>query len=122
MITLQIQGLYTSIASSVIIIPPIIVITTIFAKSRHHVYEPPNNTRTIKRGRNMPHWCIYVAWCLVFLCIASGSFFTILYALQWGKTKSEAWLGAFFLSFFQSVCVIQPIKVCSLRKCTMFET
>jgi polycystin 1L2 len=44
--------------------------------------------------------------------------------MQWGKERSEAWLMSMFLSFFQSLFVVDPIKVfiitgiitCILRK------
>ena len=62
-------------------------------------------------AKKLPYWCNYIAWLLVALCIACGAFFTILYALQWGKKKSEAWLLTFVLSFGQSLLVIQPLKV-----------
>jgi len=31
--------------------------------------------------------------------------------MEWGKTKANEWLTTFVLSFFQSVIVVQPIKV-----------
>lgn len=31
--------------------------------------------------------------------------------MQWGKDKSNQWLLTFLLSFFQSVIVVQPVKV-----------
>lgn len=46
-----------------------------------------------------------------FFSITSAGFFTILYSLEWGKEKANEWLTTFLLSFFQSVIVVQPIKV-----------
>ena len=45
------------------------------------------------------------------LSIAASLFFVLLYSLDWGKPKSEEWLSALMLSFFQSVIIIQPFKV-----------
>ncbi|XP_070577744.1 uncharacterized protein [Ptychodera flava] len=59
----------------------------------------------------LPYWCIYIAWCLVFLTSALSAFFTILYSMEWGNDKSIDWLVSFLTSFAQSVFVIQPIKV-----------
>ena len=59
----------------------------------------------------LPWWCVYLGWFLVFLSVAASAFFTILYSFQWGGVKSRAWLIAFFLSFFESVLIIQPFKV-----------
>ena len=124
-LSITIQEVYTSIASSLVIVPPIILITTIFAKTRaqeetvqakslnkSNAYRAQSNDKPTPEatGKKLPHWCIYIAWSLVFTSIATGAFFTILYALQWGKTKSEAWLLTFLMSFFQSVFLIQPIK------------
>ena len=44
--------------------------------------------------------------------------------MQWGKERSDAWLVSMILSFFQSLLVVDPIKVfaitaiitCILRK------
>ena len=63
--------------------------------------------------RKLPHWCIYIGYALVFLAVASSAFFTILYAFQWGREKSEEWLVTFFLSFSESVFLLQPAKVSS---------
>jgi len=46
-----------------------------------------------------------------FFSIITPAFFTILYSMEWGKTKANEWLTTFVLSFFQSVIVVQPIKV-----------
>ena len=177
-LSVTMQQMYASIASSVVIVPPILLITTLFSKSRPpkrkaqpgksdnsgksnsttnahnkaNKYQKQNETvapmpqhagatcsnplegdaqakteetRTdsgldtddsdpligIAIHRKLPYWCNYIAWLLVLLCIAAGSFFTILYALQWGKHKSETWLLTFFLSFVESLLLIQPIKV-----------
>lgn len=39
------------------------------------------------------------------------AFFVILYSMQWGKERSNAWLGTMALSFFQSLLVMDPLKV-----------
>jgi hypothetical protein len=52
------------------------------------------------------------------------AFFIILYSMEWGKDRSNAWLATMMLSFFQSVLVVDPVKVfiitaiitCILRK------
>ena len=62
-------------------------------------------------SRTFPWWCVIIAWVLVALSTAGAAFFTILYSFQWGQEKSTAWLTTFLLSFFQSVVLIQPLKV-----------
>ncbi|XP_053382148.1 uncharacterized protein LOC123562231 [Mercenaria mercenaria] len=67
-----------------------------------------------KKPYMFPHWFNYIAWILCFFSIITPAFFTILYSMQWGKEKANEWLITFVLSFFQSVIVVQPIKVLCL--------
>lgn len=39
------------------------------------------------------------------------AFFVILYSMQWGKERSNAWLSTMALSFVQSLFVIDPLKI-----------
>ena len=48
---------------------------------------------------------------VVFFSVVASGFFTILYSMEWGREKSLDWLCTFVLSFFQSVVVVQPVKV-----------
>jgi len=48
---------------------------------------------------------------VVVLSVAASGFFTILYSMQWGHTKSMDWLQTFLLSFVQNVIIVQPAKV-----------
>nr|XP_006820685.1 PREDICTED: polycystic kidney disease protein 1-like 2-like [Saccoglossus kowalevskii] len=64
-----------------------------------------------KKPFMLPHWCVYFAWLLMFLSSAGSAFFTVLYSMEWGNEKSIQWLITFFLSFFESLILVQPIKV-----------
>ena len=122
-LSVTIQQLYTSIASSIITVPPILIITTCFSKTRQQTDAPApkgsgrryhvtdDEQKASARGKRLPYWCLHVSWLLVFLCVAAGAFFSILYAMQWGRRKSEDWLLTFFMSFFESVFLLQPLKV-----------
>ncbi|CAD5124264.1 DgyrCDS12559 [Dimorphilus gyrociliatus] len=59
----------------------------------------------------LPYQCVYIGWVLSFLSCSLSAFFVLFYSLEWGKSKSEKWLSSLFLSFFQSVMLIQPVKV-----------
>ncbi len=48
---------------------------------------------------------------MVFVSILVPAFFVILYSMQWGKERSNAWLISISLSFFQSLLVVDPLKV-----------
>ena len=89
------------------------------------VYKRDNNqkfdaiddkTRNVKKScctffrTELPSYGVRIAWTLVLLtCLVSG-FFVILYSVDWGKAKSERWLTSFFLSFLQSLFLIDPVK------------
>ncbi|PAA69298.1 hypothetical protein BOX15_Mlig000160g1 [Macrostomum lignano] len=59
----------------------------------------------------LPHWCRYIAWVLLLSSVVTAGVFIVFYAMDWGQEKSEAWLIAFFLSFSETVLIIQPLKV-----------
>ena len=60
---------------------------------------------------DIPSYGIKIAWTLVILSCVLSAFFLILYSVDWGKAKSERWLTAFFLSFLQSLFLVDPVKV-----------
>ncbi|XP_077991802.1 polycystin-1-like protein 2 [Glandiceps talaboti] len=59
----------------------------------------------------LPHWCVYIAWCLVFLSSLASAFFTVLYSMEWGHDRSVDWLFSFLTSFVQDLIILQPFKV-----------
>ncbi|CAG2212605.1 PKD1L2 [Mytilus edulis] len=64
-----------------------------------------------KKPGTFPHWCIYIAYVLTVMSMIVPGFFTILYSMEWGPEKANEWLTTFIMSFFQSVIVVQPLKV-----------
>ncbi|XP_055086672.1 polycystic kidney disease protein 1-like 2 [Periophthalmus magnuspinnatus] len=61
--------------------------------------------------RALPWWCVYVAWLLVAASSGVSGYFTMLYGLKFGKEKSISWVVSMGVSFFQSLLLIQPLKV-----------
>ena len=53
----------------------------------------------------------YVAYFLIFIACAVSATFTVFYGLTFGKAKSEAWISAMMISFWQDVLISQPLKV-----------
>ncbi len=80
-------------------------------RRRRWVWGRKPSKKPQKKRRYWPYWCRYIAWSLTALAIAASAFFTILYSFEFGGEKSRAWLIAFLLSFFQSVLLMQPVKV-----------
>ncbi|XP_010795554.1 polycystic kidney disease protein 1-like 2, partial [Notothenia coriiceps] len=67
-----------------------------------------------KRGccnGGLPWWFICVGWALMIASSFVSGYFTMLYGLKFGKERSASWLVSMIVSFFQSILVIQPLKV-----------
>ncbi|KAM6978376.1 polycystin-1-like protein 2 [Tautogolabrus adspersus] len=62
----------------------------------------------------LPWWFIFIGWLLVIGTSVVAGYFTMLYGLKFGKERSVSWLVSQIVSFFQSVLVIQPLKVVCL--------
>ena len=115
----SLAGLYISLISILMTTPPIILITFLFRNSRGKPLKHTDAFDDIekqdliakKKTKMLPHGCVYVAWLIIFLAILASGFFVILYSMEWGKHKSEEWLKCFFLSWFQSLLIVDPIKV-----------
>ncbi|XP_072374082.1 polycystin-1-like protein 2 isoform X2 [Scyliorhinus torazame] len=75
-------------------------------------HPPTQDYKTTQRCFNgLPWWFVYIAWFLVIVTSATSAFFTILYGLSYGKEKSIKWLISMATTLFQSVFVLQPVKV-----------
>ncbi|KAM8857141.1 polycystin-1-like protein 2 [Synchiropus picturatus] len=62
----------------------------------------------------LPWWFVFVGWFLVISTSVVAGYFTMLYGLKFGKDRSVSWLTSMLISFFQSILVIQPLKVLCL--------
>lgn len=59
----------------------------------------------------LPWWFIFFGWLLVMATSVVAGYFTMIYGLKFGKERSISWLISMVVSFFQSILVIQPLKV-----------
>ena len=64
------------------------------------------------RQNNYCRWTLYIAWFVAILTIVVGGFFTFAYGVEFGEEMTKKWLGALLVSFFSSILLTQPIKVC----------
>ena len=114
-ISITVHQVYTSLMSCATVALPVLLIMVLFEKVDYSPCEKKSGGSLLQMGRKkklkLPFWFRYFAYILIFLSVACGAFFTILYAFQWGKQKSEEWLGCLMLSVCQSIIVIQPVKV-----------
>ena len=125
--SITVMQVYASLMSSVMVVPPIFIATSLFTraaerqkKSVHPAYSAAERAKCSKKQKRLPWWTIFIAYTLVVLSIAASAFFTIFYAFEWGKSKSEQWLVTFLLGFFESVVFVEPIQVKSIMKFVKF--
>uniref|UniRef100_A0A668RUR5 Polycystic kidney disease 1 like 2a n=1 Tax=Oreochromis aureus TaxID=47969 RepID=A0A668RUR5_OREAU len=78
--------------------------------SNRGVPDEPTNKTTCCHG-GLPWWFIFVGWLLVIATSVVSGYFTMMYGLKFGKPRSISWLVSMVISFFQSVLLIQPLKV-----------
>ncbi|KAM3607032.1 uncharacterized protein V6R79_000867 [Siganus canaliculatus] len=62
----------------------------------------------------LPWWFIFFGWLLVIATSVVSGYFTMLYGLKFGRERSISWLVSMIVSFFQSILIIQPLKVICL--------
>ncbi|XP_076076044.1 polycystin-1-like protein 2 [Mytilus galloprovincialis] len=134
---LSLSVIYISLISAIIAAPPVFLVSYMFRSSRHRKASEkkplPNNKEvpdiTLQSTKktneethpkaditddnefSLPFWCRYVAWGIVTLAVFTSGFFLILYSMEWGKTKSEEWLLCFFMSFIESMLLVDPLKI-----------
>ena len=54
---------------------------------------------------------LVAAWTTANLAILTSAFFVILYSMEWGAEKSNAWLVSYILSFVENAFFADPMKV-----------
>ena len=70
-----------------------------------------NSFSDAKKKTSLAHWWVYVAYFCIFIACSVSATFTVFYGLTFGKAKSEAWISAMMISFWQDVLISQPLKV-----------
>ncbi|KAJ8339913.1 hypothetical protein SKAU_G00345460 [Synaphobranchus kaupii] len=64
-----------------------------------------------KAGCWLPWWFVFVGWFLLLSISGISTFFTLLYGFVYGKESSTQWAISLALSLFQSIFILQPLKV-----------
>ena len=110
--------LYSSTLSIIMVHPVIVFVMMVFQRTKKGIEKRPLKTMDTRSrlqrvlGVRLPRWFLIPAWFLILASIFTSGFFCILYSIEWGPDKANAWLGAFFLSFFQAVFLLDPLIVC----------
>ncbi|XP_030269688.1 polycystic kidney disease protein 1-like 2 [Sparus aurata] len=80
--------------------------------SSHLAYCPPPVKKKKKSGGCwLPWWCVFLGWFLLLSISGISTYFTLLYGFEYGKQKSIKWVMSLGLSLFQSIFILQPLKV-----------
>ncbi|XP_034017770.1 polycystic kidney disease protein 1-like 2 [Thalassophryne amazonica] len=82
--------------------------------SSHKTYCPPpvkDKKKKQSAGCWLPWWCVFLGWFLLWSISGVSTYFTLLYGFQYGKEKSIKWVISLGLSLFQSIFILQPLKV-----------
>ncbi|XP_051919019.1 polycystic kidney disease protein 1-like 2 isoform X1 [Hippocampus zosterae] len=72
---------------------------------------PPVKKKSVSSGCWLPWWCVFIGWFLLISLSGVSTFFTLLYGFYYGKAKSIKWIMSLGLSLFQSIVILQPLKV-----------
>ncbi|XP_068596987.1 polycystin-1-like protein 2 [Brachionichthys hirsutus] len=80
----------------------------------HLTYCPPPVKVKKKSAGWLPWWCVFLGWFLLLSISGISTFFTLLYGFEYGKEKSIKWVMSLGLSLFQSIFILQPLKVIGL--------
>ncbi|XP_061173587.1 uncharacterized protein LOC133182755 [Saccostrea echinata] len=126
---LSVSALFVSLIGIVLTTFPILFLTILFRNRRLKANKTETEASKDKKEisttqsfripskyikeheKSLPHWILYVAWMILSVIVLVSAFFLLLYSMEWGKAKSEEWLMSFFLSFFESILFVDPIKV-----------
>ncbi|XP_078664130.1 location of vulva defective 1-like [Branchiostoma floridae x Branchiostoma belcheri] len=110
-IQFTLQELWVSLVTTVMVIPVTVGPLLLFRKEIPAPITAPGIRRRNQAGKRLSRWTKYVAWLIVVSVSIVSSFFVIMYGLDWGKEKSEAWLKSFFLSFCLSSVVAETGQI-----------
>ena len=110
--------LYSSVLSILMVHPVSVFVMVVFQRTKKGKDKETTQKETQRRsllrrvldGR-LPKCFLIPAWFLIFASIFTSGFFCILYSIEWGPDKANAWLGAFFLSFTEAIFLLDPLVV-----------
>ncbi|XP_075045226.1 polycystin-1-like protein 2 [Mixophyes fleayi] len=70
----------------------------------------PLQKQQVKRKR-LPWWFLLIGWSLLISISVVSTYFTMMYGFLYGKQSSIRWIISMALSLFQSIFILQPLKV-----------
>ncbi|XP_078619575.1 uncharacterized protein LOC144886724 [Branchiostoma floridae x Branchiostoma japonicum] len=110
-----IQELYTSLMTILTVFPVNLVVVQLFRMEVPLTVSTPEmaigTSKQSHLQKSVRRMARYVAWMAVFLVSTCSAFFVILYSMDWGKERSDAWMKAFILSFMGSISVVETLQI-----------
>ncbi len=92
-----------------------LILGEIYRESLDPEQEKDNDKENNEKKSALKQHCgcslLIAAWTVANLAILLSAFFLILYSMEWGSEKSNAWLLAFLLSFIYNAFFTDPLKV-----------
>ncbi|XP_056381859.1 polycystic kidney disease protein 1-like 2 [Hyla sarda] len=61
--------------------------------------------------KRLPWWFLFIGWTLLISISIVSTYFTMMYGFLYGKESSIRWIISMTLSLFQSIFILQPLKV-----------
>ncbi|XP_035699127.1 polycystic kidney disease protein 1-like 2 [Branchiostoma floridae] len=132
-VSFTLHELYVSTMTSLCVLPVNVLLIQLFNRCKEKKQPAKNSVyaaekedarslmlNTRSSSQILPHGFVYVAWSVLVLVCCVSAFFTILYSLEWGPEKANAWLKTFLISFVQDVFVVQPVKILALSALVSF--
>eukprot|EP00058_Branchiostoma_floridae_P006900 XP_002592388.1 hypothetical protein BRAFLDRAFT_67253 [Branchiostoma floridae] len=111
-ITLRLSELIGTAATSfTVFLPVYVILVPMFRKQPALEDQIPSGVMkmpTSQTTRRFPYKA--VAWILAILASVCSSFFVIVYSLQFGAGRSQAWLKDFVLTFLFSTFLLEPVQ------------
>ncbi|XP_064841165.1 polycystin-1-like protein 2 [Oncorhynchus masou masou] len=79
----------------------------------HMAYSPPRVAREKRKNSScwLPWWFVFVGWFLLVSISVVSTYFTLMYGFAYGREKSIQWVISLAMSLFQSIFILQPLKV-----------
>ncbi|MGH0126740.1 UNVERIFIED_CONTAM: hypothetical protein FKN15_033494 [Acipenser sinensis] len=75
---------------------------------------PPSSKKKKDKSCSLPWWFVFIGWFMLVSISVISTFFTMLYGFKYGKESSIKWVLSMGLSLFQSIFILQPLKVLGL--------
>nr|XP_046201047.1 polycystic kidney disease protein 1-like 2 [Oncorhynchus gorbuscha] len=87
--------------------------TSEMVSTSHMAYSPPRVAKEKRKSSScwLPWWFVFVGWFLLVSISVVSTYFTLMYGFAYGREKSIQWVISLAMSLFQSIFILQPLKV-----------